>query len=330
MVKNTESRFCWAYETTAYRTPAITLATSTSYRFGEYDKSIAKWAAPQVEARVGDFWTYNSRTPTFTDLKLNFPEFKHTWNPTTPQHAVWMLGKCTDDTPDTFEPYTVSTSKMPMTVRMEEDGGTTPRLTQAAGCYMTELYARAAIGSPYVVEGTFAYSDIYDVGDYAILTTMPTQCGGATVSQSYDGAPTVVYDVGGGGEATLTDIIAAEWRVKQNYSESMDSDDLGQTIYPNTFEPVELIMTALMESSSKWDDFIDRNVKDYSVSVYKPRGTYYIKWIFDNVRITNFQDEAEVYKGMITTKMIAKAEKVTGQFSWDGSEAFATHFKTAT
>ena len=330
MTKNTISRYCWAYETTAYRTPAITAVVSTSYLFGEYDESILKWAPPAVEAKVGNFWTYNSRTPTFTDLKLSFPTFSHAWNPTTPQHAVWMLGKCTDAAPDTFEPYAVSTSKMPMTIRFEEDGGTTPRLTQAAGCYMVELYCRARIGAPYMVEGQFAYSDIYDVGDYDILTTMPTACGGAGVSQLYNGAPIVVYDVGGGGEATLTDVVMAEWRIKQNYSTVMDSDDLGQTVYPDTFEPVELILTALMESGTKWDDFIDRNAKDYSVQVYKPRGTYNIKYIFDNVRILKCVEEAEVKKGMISSKLIATAEKVTGTFAWDGSGTWADHFKTAT
>jgi hypothetical protein len=219
---------------------------------------------------------------------------------------------------------------MPMTIRFEEDGGTTPRVTQVAGSYMTELYGRAQIGSPYTVEGTFAYSDIYDVGDYVILTTVPTACGGAGVSQSYSGAPIVVYDYGGAGAATLTDIIMAEWRIKQNFSTAMDSDDLGQAIYPETFEPVQLILTALMESTTKWDQFIDRTVKDYTVTVYKPRGSYYITWIFDNVRILQFLDEAEIYKGMITSKMIATAEKVTGVFAWDGTGTWTDHFKTAT
>lgn len=330
MTKATETRLCWAYETT-YRTATIVGATSTSYQFGEYDDSINKWAAPTLENVLGHFWTYNSRTPTAVDKKRSFPTFKHTWNPTTAQHAVWMLGKCTDASPDTFEPYAVGNTKKSLTVRWEEDGGSHDCLVQAVGCYLVELYGRASIGSPYVVEGVFAWSDIEDEddGSNAVLTTMPTQCGGADVSQMYDGNPIVVYDVGGGGEATLTDIIMAEWRVKQNFKSVMDSDDLGQDVYLYEFDPVEVIFTALMESGTKWDDYVDRNAKDYSVKVQKPDGNDYINWIFDNLRVLKEVKTSEVYKGLVETKIICSAEKATGEFTFDGSETWTNHFKTA-
>ena len=330
MTKSTESRLVWAYETD-YRTATIIGAASTSYQFGKYDDSIKKWSAPQLVNLIEPFWTYNSRTPTAVDKKRAFPLFTHPWLPTTAQHAVWILGKATDGAPDSFEPYAVGTEKISMTIRYEEDGGTTPRLTQAVGAYLVELYCRARIGAPYLVEGTFAYSDIEDTGDgsNAILTTTPTQCGGATVSQTYDGNPIVVYDYGGGGAATLTDIVMAEWRIKQNYKTVMDSDDLGQAVYLYEFEDVELILTGLFETGTKWDSFIDRTPKDYSVKVQKPDADDYITWIFDNVRILQTIEESEVYKGLVTSKLVCKAEKATGLFTFDGSEAWATHFKTA-
>jgi len=331
MTKSTESRLVWAYEVD-YRTATIIGAASTSYWFGKYDDSIKKWNAPQLVNLIEPFWTYNSRTPTAVDKKRAFPLFTHAWLPTTAQHAVWILGKCTTTgDPETFEPYVVGNEKRSLTIRFEEDGGTTPRLTQGVGAYLVELYCRARIGAPYMVEGTFAISDIEDTGDgaNAILTTAPTICGGADVSQTYDGNPTVVYDYLGGGSATLTDIIMAEWRLKQNYKTVMDSDDLGQAVYLYEFEDVELILTGLMETGTKWDNFIDRTPKDYSVKVQKPDADDYITWIFDNVRILQTIEESEVYKGLITSKLICKAEKATGIFTFDGSEARATHFKTA-
>jgi len=331
VTKPTETRLVWAYEAD-YRTATIIGAASTSYWFGKYDDSIKKWNAPGLKNKVGKFYTYNSRTPTLVDLKRDFPAFKHVWNPTTAQHAVWLLGKCTTTgDPETFDPYLVATQKNSLTVRWEEDGGSNDMLINAVGCYLVELYGKAAIGSPYLVEGIFAWSDVEDKGDgaNAILTTAPTICGGADVSQMYDGNPTVVYDYLGGGSATLTDVIMAEWRIKQNYKTVKDTDELGQAVYLYEFDEVELILTALMESDAKWDDFIDRTPKDYSVKVFKPDGLDYITWIFDNVRILDEVKEAEIYEGLVTSQLVCKAEKATGIFTFDGSEARATHFKTA-
>jgi len=329
MTKSTTTRLIWGYED-PYRTAAINIATSISYQFGKYE-SLKEWKPPSIENVLGKFWTYDSRTPSHIDKKRKFPLFRHTWNPTTAQHAVWMLGKCTDGAPDSFEPYAVGTEKTSITVRWEEDGGSNDMLINAVGCYLVELYCRAAIGSPYIVEGAFAWSDIEDKDDgtNAILTTTPRICGHTAVSQMYDGNPTVVYDYGGGGAATLTDVIMAEWRLKQNWKFVKDTDDLGQTIYLYEFDDVEFILTALMESDAKWDDFIDRGVKDYSVTVEKPDGDDYITWIFTNVTIITEHKKAEVNKGLVETKLICRAEKATGIFTFDGTDTWTNHFKTA-
>jgi hypothetical protein len=238
-----------------------------------------------------------------------------------------MLGKVTDASPDTFEPNALGTTKKSLTIRWEEDEGTNDRVIQAVGCYAVELYGRGQIGSPLYLDVDFAFSKIEDDGDSRpILTTAPAAPGG--VSTAYDGYPIVVYDVGGGSEATLTDIIMAEFRIKQNWKFAKATDHLSQTIYLYTFEPVSLVLTAYMESDSKWDDFIDQATKDYSVQFKKPDGTNYVKLIFDNCKWETITRSTKVFKGLVKSSLMLKAEKATGTFTFEG-ENWGTHFKTA-
>lgn len=328
MTKANSTQIGFAIEDT-YRTAQLDSADDTAYRFGDYDDSIQKWNSMEIENLLDIFNTYNSRTPSLITKGRSFAEWQHTFNPLTPQFAVFMLGKCTDASPDTFEANTVGTTKKALTIRWQEQGGSNDRVVQAVGCYATECYCRAALNSPFTVQEKFNFSDIEDDGDSRpILTNSPGLPAG--VSETYDGNPIVTYDYGGGGEATLTDVIMAEWSIKQNFKIIADSDKQGQKIYLYEFTPVDIILTALMESDSKWDDFIDLSQKDYAIKVQKPDATEYIKNIFTNCYVTKISKSSEIYKGLVTSKLILQGEAWTGEFVTDVTDTWANHFVTAT
>lgn len=331
MTKADTTRIGWAYETTP-GTAALKLAGDTAYRFGDRDPQIKKYQAMTIENLIAVYNVYNSRTPKFVKGGRGFPTFKQIFNPITAQPFVWAKGKTTINGGGagvhTFEPLLTTEEQYPLTIRWEEVGGTNDRVIQAVGSYCVGLFARAYYGNRFLVQTEWAFQTIEDDGDSRpILTTAPGAAGGADVDAIYNGSPIVVYDVGGGSEATLTDVVGAEWTIKRNYTPVLNSTKTAQTIYLEGFEPVELILTALMEDDAKWDDFIDFNIRDYSVQVKKPDNTNYITNLFDNVAPLRAIKTADVDKGLIESKLICKAEKVTGTFTFEGAGAWATHFK---
>lgn len=310
-----------------YRTAEIDAIGDTWYRFGQYERE-QTWESMTIENMLEFYETYNLTYPTAVDAGRNFPIWKHSFFPLTPQYGVFMLGKCTDSAPDTFEPYAVGTKKKSLTIRWEGSGGTYDRGVQAVGAYATEMYCRAMIGAPFSVQLGFVFSDLEDEGDSCeMLTASPTDPTGA--SEVYDGNPIVVYDDGGGGEATLTDIMVAEWWVKQKYKVVPDADKQGQAIYLYGFEPVDLTLTARMDEDNRWNDFVDLNTKDYSVKVQKPDGDHYTDHIFKNCKVVKQTYSSNPHKGLITAKLNLKAEYMTGAFTTDITDTWANHFKTA-
>jgi hypothetical protein len=328
MTKANSTQICWAYEDT-YRTAALDEAGDTGFRFGDYGESISKWQSPAIENVVERYRIYSENYPRFVDGGRTFPKWKHAFNPATAQFAVFMLGKTESGTPNTFSPHAVDAVKKSLTVRWQEQGGSNDRVVQAVGAYPVELYCRAAIGSPLAAELTFMFSDFEDDGDSRpVLDSSPGLPAG--VEQVYDGAPVVTYDYGGGSEAVLTDVLQAEWRVKQEHELVPDDDRQGQAVYLYGFEAAELILTAVMEDDSKWDDFIDFAERDYAVKVRKPDGDDYVETILRNCRPITAKKTSKPYRGLVTTKLILKAEYLEGEYTFDGSGTWSDHFKTAT
>ena len=309
-----------------YRTAEIDAVGDTWYRFGDYENEMT-WKSIAIENAIQEYETYNTRKPTHVDAGRNFPIWKHTFYPRTPQYAVFMLGKCTDAAPDTFEPYAVGNTKKSLTIRYENSGGTYDRGIQAVGAYAVEMNCRAAIGDPFSVDLGFAFSDIEDEGDSCeMLTASPSYPTGA--AEIYDGNPIVTYDHGGS-EATLTTVVMAQWQVSQKYKVIPDADKQGQKIYLYGFTPVTLTLTAVMDEDTRWNDHIDRNVKDYAVKVQKPDGDHYIDHIFENCTQVTEEYSSSPHKGLIEGKLQLQAEYMTGEFSTDVSDTWTNHFITA-
>jgi len=324
MVANTTSRRCWAYETTP-RTSAIIAADSVTYDFGEYDDSIQKWQVGSVENRILSSYVYNKRSPTLTDGKRKFNTFHEVFNPTTPQWLVWILGKCTDASPDTIEPLDTG-YQYPLTIRHEEGGGTVDTFEQAVSSWCVEAYFRAAAKDPFVVDLTFAFEQYKDHDDRAQLTTAPRSCGHTATVNAYMGMPTVTYDPDGA-DTVIPQIVKAEGRIKQNYNTTLNGTETAQTVYKNSFEPVDLTLQGIMEVNTYWDEFMDRGTQDWEVAVYKPAIANYIKMKFVNCKHVKTIKEGEPFKGYYVSTIHLRAEEVTATFVREGTDTWADHFK---
>ena len=138
---NKSSKFLWAYQGAA-GTAIITAVDSLSYEFGEYNNECGKWNAPFVENKSLPSWVYNSNTPTLTDLSSEYPTFTHAFTPVTAQYLAWILGLPTNTTPTVTIAALTSGMTSPLTVRLEEAGGTNPQVTQAVDCYCIGLTAK--------------------------------------------------------------------------------------------------------------------------------------------------------------------------------------------
>jgi len=324
---NNTSRCVWMYEGTP-RTIALDDATDQTYYFGLYNTETDSWNTPEFSGIAIPSTAYNSSTPTLADGGLSLKPFKHTWNASTAHHMVWMLGKCTDAATDTFEPKAYNEEQYPIDIRFEEGGGTNERFVQLNTAFMTELYVCMEANKPYLVEGTFEYESISDNGDYNQLTQTPVNAGGSGVIAPFFGYPTVIYDYGGGGAYTLPEIYKAEFSVKCNRSVSLGSTRTTQTVYKDRFEPVDLILSAVTQVDTFWDDFIDRATgKEIRITAYKPNGSYYIHHDFTNIMITGVARTGKIFKGYMETKLVCKAEKVAGSHVTENVTNHDTHYK---
>jgi hypothetical protein len=320
MTANKTSRWCWNWETTP-GTTLITVAGSTSYFFGEYDEQRRMGTPPTFENVILSSYKYDRRTPYLTDGKRKFPPFSHAYYPTTAQAIVRMLGKCTDASPDTFEPLD-SGVQYPITVRFEENEGTTPSLVQFGECYTIGLMVDAAMGSNLLFEETFIPSKVSDQGDYASLTTTPTQAGGANVDGSYDGVPTVTWNA-----VPFEECIRARILIEAEYSTTFSSDGLSQTVYKHRFKPIQFMLNAIFEENSEWDDFYDRNARAVNVKVYKPDLADYIQFDLANARAATIKKTGVAGFGYYEAEISGIIEDLTGSFTFDGSGTWGDHFK---
>ena len=323
MAPNKTSRRVWAYETTP-RTSAIIDATSVTYDFGEYHKSIKKWQVGATENVILPSWVYNKRTPTLSDGGKKFNTFHEIFNPTTPQWLLWILGKCTDGAPDSIEPLDTG-YQYPLTIRHEEGGGT-ETFEQAVSSWCVKAFFRAAARDPFAVDLEFAFEQYQDHDDEPQLTTAPRRAGHTGVSLAYNGVPTITYDPDSAA-TVIPWIVKAEGEIKQNYSATLNGNRTAQTIYKNTFEPVDFTLQGVSEDNTYWDKFMDKDQQDWEIAVYKPNSTYYTKLKMVNAIPIKWIKEGQPLEGYFLSTIHLRAEEVTSTFVWDGTDTWANHFK---
>jgi len=323
-IANTTSRWVWAYETTP-RTSAIDDATDTTYDFGEYRKPIQKWQVPSIENKALAHYTYDKITPHLTDGMRMFNTFHTIFNPTTPQWLLWALGKCTDGTPDTIEPLDTG-YQYPLTIRHEEGGGTNPTFQQAVSSWCVSAFFSGFAKEALTVDLEWAFEQFEDHDDEPQLTTPPRRAGHTGVADCYNGMPTVTYDPDGS-PAVIDTIVRAEGKITNNFTATLNGSETQQKVYKRTYEPVDLTLQGVMKTNTYWDDFMDRGQQDWEVKFSKPDSTYYTKLKFVNAIQVKVIKEGEPFKGWFLSTLHLKAEEVTVQFAWDGSDTWANHFK---
>jgi hypothetical protein len=323
MAVNKTSRRVWAYETTP-RTSAIQNATDTTYDFGEYGDEAQKWNSSGVENKALAYWTYNKRTPELADGRRSFPTFHEIFNPTTPQWLVWILGKCTDASPDTIEPLDTG-YQYPLTIRHEEGGGT-ETFQQFVSSWCVSAYFRAGAGSPFIVDLEFAFEQFQDHDDEPQLTTAPRSCGHTATVNTYMGQPTVTYDPDGTPDV-IDWITKAEGKITAKYSTTLNGGETAQTVYKNQFEPVDFTIQGISNENTFWDHYMDRTQQDWEIAVYKPATANYIKMKMVDAIPIKWIKEGEPFKGFHLSTIHLQAEEVTVQFVREGTDLWENHFK---
>ena len=324
---NISKRFSWMYETTA-GTTLFDAVNDVSYYFGIYNPAVDKWNYPTITNNIDNYQTYNTRNPTLINGGATMPPFVHTCIPTSAQHLVWQKGACTDAAPDTFTAAAYNKVQYALSIRGEQNDGTTDTLMQLNGAFSTKLYGVIQAGSPYTVEQTWNYMNYDDHDDHPNLTTAPIVPD--TSDTPYVGLPTVVYDYGGGGVYTIPNVIKFDYTDEAIFSQAFtNTTETAQVIYKERFQPVIFTITAILQVNTFWDDFIDRTgTKEIRVTLYKADTTEYIILDLTNCRIETITQEGEGFEGYYTSTIIGQAESLSGSFTGQGT--FATHFKGET
>lgn len=329
MVANKTSRYCWAYESVP-GTAEIVAVDTVTYEFGEYNDECGKWNSPFVEQSVEPYWNYASRTPTLIELETKYPTFSHVFNPVTAQFLAWMLKKPTDSDPE-VEIETLDTKlTYPLTIRLEEDGGTVPTNTQAVGCYCIGLTAKAERGRSFLVECQFAWQSMEDLGDNPILTTAPV-APGDLLTGPYNGNPIVIWD-SGGTPISIPAVWRADFNVEQEYEVVSSDEGVTQTVYVYKVQPVKIILSAVFETLDLWDDYVDRvGTYEMTIQVKKHDDTSYITFTFYNCRVMSIRKTGAKNEGHYGAICTIQAEEVKAECDWftEGGTTFATHWKAA-
>ena len=322
MAVNKTSRRVWKYETTP-RTSALQNAADVPYFFGEYGDEVQKWTMGAMENRALPYWVYNKRSPTLADGRRAFNTFKEMFNPTTAQWLVWILGKCTDATPETIEPLDAG-YQYPLTIRHEEGGGT-ETFEQMVSCWCVGAYFRAMAGTPFLVDLEFAFEQYQDHDDEPQLTSTILNAGHADTLGVYNGQPTVTYDPDGTPDV-IDWIVKAEGNIKAKYSTTLSGAETQQTVYKEEFEPVDFTIQGVSSENTFWDKYMDRTQQDWEIAVYKPVVANYIKMKMVNAIPIKIIKEGEPFKGFYLSTIHLQAEEVTVQFVTENAANFNTHY----
>ena len=323
---NLSKRFSWMYETTA-GTTLFDAVDDVSYYLGIYNDDVKKWNYPSIVNKITNYHLYNTRNPVLVNAGATMPPFVHTYIPTSAQHLVWQKGKCVDAAPDTFSAAAYNKVQYALSIRGEQNDGTTDTLMQLNGAFSTKLYGVIQAGSPYTVEQTWNYMNYDDHDDHPNLTTAPAAAD--TSSTPYVGLPTVVYDYGGTAY-TIPNVIKFDYTDEAIYSQAYTNvTETAQVIYKERFKPVQFSITAVFEVNTMWDDFIDRvGTKEIRVTLYKADVTEYIILDLTNCRIESITQEGEGFEGYYISTLVGQASALSGSFTAQGT--FATHFKGET
>jgi hypothetical protein len=323
---NVSKRFSWMYETTA-GTTLFDALNDTTYYFGIYNTNINKWNYPRIENKIGDYHIYNTRNPILVDDGSLLSPFTHTYIPTSAQHLVWQKGKCTDASPDTFAAADYNKEQYAISIRGEQNDGTTDTLMQLNGAFSTKLFGVIQAGSPYTVEQTWNYMNYDDHDDHPNLTTAPSMPD--TSSTPYVGLPTVTYDYGGT-PYVIPNIIKFDYTDEAIFSQAYTNvNETAQVIYKERFLPTVFTLTGIFEVNTMWDDYIDRvGTKEIRVQIYKADTSEYIIFDLTNIRIQDIKAEGEGFKGYYASVLIGQAASLSGSFTAQGT--FATHYKGET
>ena len=329
VVANKTSRYCWAYEGTP-GTAEITAVGTVTYEFGEYNEECGDWNTPFVEQTQVPYWVQASRTPTLIDADTKYPTFKHVFNPTTAQFLAWMLKKPVDADPAVTIETLDAGLTYPLTIRLEEAGGTVPCLTQAVGCYCVGLTGKAERGKSFLVETEFAWQKMEDLSNTTrpILTTAPV-APGDLLTGPYNGNPIVIWD-SGGTPISLTPVWRTDFTIQQDKEVVSSAEGATQTVYTYKVQPVKIILYAVFEAQDAWDDYVNRiGTYDMTLQVKKHDATSNILFTFYNCRIQTIKKSGHRnagHYGSICT-IIADEVKATCDWFTEGGTTFATHWK---
>ena len=330
-VANKSSRYCWAYETVPGIAEIVANNTVT-YEFGNYNDECGDWNIPFTENPSMPYYVYSKRTPSLIDAEKEFPTFSHVFNPVTAQCFAWMLKKPSKNDPVTDIVALEEGMTYPLTIRLEESGGTVPMLTQAVGCYCVGLTVKAERDRSLMVETTFAWQKMEDLATTTrpILTTAPV-APGKLMSGNYSGNPQVKWDVDGDNH-DLQEVWRADWTQEQEFETVSSDEGVTQIVYTYKFKPVQIILSAVFEDNDGWDDYFNRKVStNMTIKVYKQDLTSYILATFTNCRIVKIKKTGVRHEGHYGAVCNILAEKVEYESDWfteggtDGT--WATHWK---
>jgi len=321
MVLNKTSKDLWAYQAVV-GTSIITAVNSVTYEFGEYNDECGKWSIATTENPAESFWTYNSGTPTLTDNERKFNTFKRVFLPVTAQCYAWMQGKPVDADPAVTITTLTEGMTYPLTIRVEELGGTHPDNVQAVDCYCVGLTSNAERGKSLLVEAEFAYGALEDINDNPNLTTAPLAAG--LMTGSYNGNPILEWN-----SVSIPGVEKAVWMEKKGYEVVSSDEGVTQTIHTDKSESVKIILWGGIAVDDLWDDYKARTTRNMTIQVKKFDETSNILFTFTNCKITSYERIGERYKGKYASIIKIEAEKVEESSDWftEGGVTFATHWK---
>ena len=323
MVLNKSSKDVWQYQA-AVGTAILTIATSASFEFGEYNEECGKWSIPTTQNPAESHWVYNSGTPTLTNSERKYPTFKKTFLPVTAQCYAWMQGKPISAAPAVTISTLTSGMTYPLTIRVEELEGTHPDNVQAVDCYCVALTSNAERGKSFLVEAEFAYGSLEDINDNVNLTTAPLAAG--LMTGTYNGNPVLEWNV-----VSIPGVEKAVW-MESKQKEVVSADEgVIQTVHTFKSESVKIILWGGIEVADMWDDYKARTPRNMTIAITKFDDVSNILFTFTNCRITSYERIGARYKGKYASIIKIEAEKVTESSDWftEGGITFADHWRAA-
>ena len=124
------------------------------------------------------------------------------------------------------------------------------------------------------------------------------------------------------------EVFEIEWSQTQNYSVSHPTKDT-QTLFPLTYNPVEITFHAVLNQNEQWEDYVGRAVNDVAIKMTKPNdSTKYKQVWFKDLKIERVVDTHIAYDGKTLSLIQAKAPYFDVVFTHEGSN-FTTYYPGA-